>query len=195
MQNTNTIQLGQHVHRSLVDATVVSFNKETKKIEIDVQDLAPELVPILRNRARSRSGPNIPVEVFIAYDAGDKHLAYKVTTNRYGVTAVPWSMVSPEDLRKDTTILAFKTKKEGEYLTLATGDTIVGASYQNEKDTQVICDAKLAEGDLFSAMIDGVFYIFDATSGYNILYVFRDLDDINPEHVFAEYSANHRFTL
>lgn len=190
------IQLGQHIHRSLVDSTVVSFNRASGKIETDMEDVPAELVPMLRNRARARTGPNIPVETFFIHEKEDKQAAYKITTNRYGITTVPWSLVAPEDLRKDYTIIAFKTKRPGEYLTIASGDTIVGACFQNENDGPVICDAKLDLVDgLISAKVDDVYFIFSSEEDCEVLYAFRDIEDIVPDYIFAEFKANRKFVL
>lgn len=202
MQNSKSIiQLGQHYNRSLQDSAVIQYNPEERKIEIVNKAVPSEHVQVLRNRIKNSGvGPNIVMEAMVIHDTDQENLAsYRITTNRYGLTVVPWSLVNPEETRKDADIISFETKDTDRILTISRNQSsIVSATYQYANDGGLLYDTmlKLPEGEnTVSAIINDKLYIFYSDVGFDIVLIFNDLGEKTASEIFEEFKANRTFLI
>ena len=202
MQNSKSIiQLGQHYNRSLQDSAVIQYNPEDRKIEIVNKAVPSEHVQVLRNRIKNSGvGPNIVMEAMVIHDTDQENLAsYRITTNRYGLTVVPWSLVNPEETRKDADIISFETKDTDRILTISRNQSsIVSATYQYANDGGLLYDTmlKLPEGEnTVSAIINDKLYIFYSDVGFDIVLIFNDLGEKTASEIFEEFKANRTFLI
>ena len=202
MQNSKSIiQLGQHYNRSLQDSAVIQYNPEDRKIEIVNKAVPSEHVQVLRNRIKNSGiGPNIVMEAMVIHDTDQENLAsYRITTNRYGLTVVPWSLVNPEETRKDADIISFETKDTDRILTISRNQSsIVSATYQYANDGGLLYDTmlKLPEGEnTVSAIINDKLYIFYSDVGFDIVLIFNDLGEKTASEIFEEFKATRTFLI
>lgn len=202
MQNSKSIiQLGQHYNRSLQDSAVIQYNPEDRKIEIVNKAVPSEHVQVLRNRIKNSGiGPNIVMEAMVIHDTDQENLAsYRITTNRYGLTVVPWSLVNPEETRKDADIISFETKDTDRILTISRNQSsIVSATYQYATDGGLLYDTmlKLPEGEnTVSAIINDKLYIFYSDVGFDIVLIFNDLGEKTASEIFEEFKATRAFLV
>ncbi len=202
MQNSKSIiQLGQHYNRSLQDSAVIQYNPEDRKIEIVNKAVPSEHVQVLRNRIKNSGiGPNIVMEAMVIHDTDQENLAsYRITTNRYGLTVVPWSLVNPEETRKDADIISFETKDTDRILTISRNQSsIVSATYQYANDGGLLYDTmlKLPEGEnTVSAIINDKLYIFYSDVGFDIVLIFNDLGEKTASEIFEEFKATRAFLV
>ena len=205
MENSiKAIQLGQHFNRSLVDSAVVQYNISSKSVEIVNKGVPAEHIPVLRNRIKNSGiGPNVTTEVMIVHDTNDENPSiapYRITTNRYGLTIVPWSLVNPEEVRKDAAIISFETKDSDRILTISRDESkgITSATYQYASDSGLLYDTmlRLPEGEtVTSAIINDKLYIFCSDAGYDIIIIFNDLGEKTASEIFEEFRANRTFLI
>ena len=202
MQNSKSIiQLGQHYNRSLQDSAVIQYNPEDRKIEIVNKAVPSEHVQVLRNRIKNSGvGPNIVMEAMVIHDTDQENLAsYRITTNRYGLTVVPWSLVNPEETRKDADIISFETKDTDRILTISRNQSsIVSAAYQYANDGGLLYDTmlKLPEDEnTVSAIINDKLYIFYSDVGFDIVLIFNDLGEKTASEIFEEFNATRAFLV
>lgn len=196
----NNIQIGQHFNRSLTDSAIVQYNVAENKVEIINSQVPQDHVPVIRERARScSSGPNLPVEAMLVHKTKhDTTAAYRITTNRYGITVVPWSLVTPEEIRKDATIIAFQTEDSDRVLTISKDKNIISASFQYPDDGSMLFDSFIARNEgqaVSSAIVKDTLYIFCSENEYDLILMFNDWGNKDPADLVREFTETRTFLL
>lgn len=196
------IRIGEHYHRTLTESTVIEYNPTTKKIDTKLLPVNTDVIGRLRQRSRSNGGPNITVEAVVVHntDVPGVKAGYKIITNRYGMSIVPWSLAAPEDLRRDSEITVFETVTPKKYLSIGQDkNNIVSIGYQEDIENSGLFmkDAEfppMVDG-VSSAIVNGVFMIFTSAEDYDIVLMFRNLEDVNPEEILEEFKAKRTFSI
>lgn len=196
----NIIQVGQHFNRSVIESTVLSLNVSEKRLEMSQKLVDQEHIPVLRQRARTARSANLVVEGFLVHKVdSDSSASYKITTNKYGITVIPWSLVTPEEMRKDATIIAFESMDDDRVLTISRDETLVSAAFQYNDEARLVYDTLIKRDEegssVSSAIINNALYVYTSEQDYDLVLIFPEIGEIDPEAVVEEFRAKRTFTI